>query len=160
MNESLAHEEVFLEASKAWEENNLKKAYKLFHKIADLGDSGGQLNLGYFYDEGLHVEQNKSKAIYWYKKAYSQNEGSAANNIAIHYKSIKEYKKALWWFHKAVKLLDHDAYFDIAQLYENGHGVKRNISKAIWFYSKAVQAKHITEDTIEKAKRKLKILKT
>lgn len=75
----------------------------------------------------------------WYKKAAKQGDGSAATNVALHYKEHQKYSKALWWFHKAVNLLDHDAYYEIAQLYEYGYGVQKNISSALKFYRKAVK---------------------
>ena len=118
------------------------------------------MNIGLFYDEGIYVARNTNQAISWYKKAYKQGSGGAANNIAIHFKDIKEYRKALWWFHRATKLLDHDAYFDIGYFYEKGFGVRKNVKKALSFYKKAIEAEYITEHTVEKAKERIEKLKT
>ena len=160
MESSQIYEKMFIEASEAWENHDYKKAFELFLESAKGGESSSQLNIGYFYDEGICVPKNMKKAIYWYKKASMQNNGGATTNIAIHYRTIKEYRKALWWFHKAVKQLDHDAYFDIGCLYENGLGVKKNIKKALHYYKEAVNAEHITEDTVIKAKERIKKLRT
>ena len=151
---------LFDNASDALEKQNYKKAFELFLKAAENGDSFAQNNLGYFWDEGIYVKKNVQKALFWYKKAVKQGDGSAATNIALNYKEQQKYSKALWWFHKAANLLDHDAYYEIAQLYEHGYGVKKNTSNALKFYRKAVSAKHITEDFIEKSKEKIKTLKT
>ncbi len=158
MNAQHTNEDLFTEAFEAWENHELQKAFELFLQMAGDGDSSAQLNLGYFYDEGIYVPVDKNRAIAWYKKAYHQGDGCAATNIAIYYRTIRAYKKALWWFHQAVRLLDHDAFFDLGQLYEKGHGVKKNIPKAIWYYHQAVTADNITEDTVESAQERIETL--
>lgn len=142
---------LFNKASSLWDNRDHKKAFELFLEAAENGCPSSQLNIGYFYNEGIHVQKDFQKALHWYKKAYHQGEGSAANNIAIHYRRLKKYQKALWWFHKAVKMLDHDAYYEIAVMYEKGLGVKINTKKAKQYYNKAIRAYFVTENTVEKS---------
>jgi len=158
MNKTI-HEELFVQGNEAWEKQNYKRAFELFREAAENGDSSSQHNLGYFYDEGLYVAKDSNKALFWYKRAHSQGDGSAASNIALIYKAQKEYTKALWWFHRAVKLQDHDSYFEIAQLYEQGLGVNQSIPKAVAFYRKAAGAENVVQDTIEKSLEKLEQLR-
>jgi TPR repeat protein len=47
----------------AWENGDLKLAFRLFVSQAATGDSGAQLNLGYFYDLGLGTRKNREKAM-------------------------------------------------------------------------------------------------
>lgn len=143
----------FNAASKSWEAGNLQLAFELFEKAANLGDASSLVNLGYFYDKGIYIKKNWDKALYYYKKASALGDGSAANNIAIHYRSRHEYPKALWWFHRAARLSNHDVFLNIAQLYEKGHGVKKNPKIAAQFYKKTTFSKFVTEDSKEKAQK-------
>ncbi|MDH5636897.1 MAG: sel1 repeat family protein [Nitrospinota bacterium] len=136
----------------------MKQAFELFQKAANMGDSTGMFNLGYFYDLGIHVRKDKDLAIYWYKKALHNNDIAAANNIAIIHKEQKDWKKALWWFHKAAAQGDGDAFYQIAMIYHKGNGVKKNISKAKMYYRQTVGSFYVTEDTAEKAEKILKKL--
>lgn len=58
-----------------------EQAYKYLVKAADLGYPQAQNNLGYYYDAGIFVEQDKEKAKYWYKKAISQGDVLAKENL-------------------------------------------------------------------------------
>ena len=141
---------LFKSASKAWDRGDTSTAFNLFQKAAESGDSSSQLNIGYFFDEGIYVQRDISKALYWYKKAFHKGSGGgAANNIAITYKAKHEYRKALWWFHRATNLLNHDAFYEIAQFYEKGLGVKHNKKKALYYYRKAQNSEYVTLHTEE-----------
>ena len=75
--------DYFNEANAVWDAGDLERALLLFRDGAICGDSSCQVNLGYFYDEGLAVDADKDVALHWYRQAYQQGEGPAANNIAI-----------------------------------------------------------------------------
>lgn len=143
-------------ADSMWDKGKLKQAFELFQLAANMGDSTGALNTGYFYDLGIHVRKDKDKAILWYKKALRYNDFAAARNIAIVHKERREWKKALWWFHRAAALGDGGALYQIAQLYQKGTGVKKNIKKAMMYYMMAMSSDHITEDTVEKIEKIIK----
>lgn len=94
----------FFKAEKFLEQGLKKKAFKIYRKCAKQGDYDCQHNLAYFYDVGIGVDNNFKKAIFWYKKAYSNRQMSfTAKNIAILYLEQKRYFKALKWFKKAIK---------------------------------------------------------
>jgi hypothetical protein len=46
---------LFEQANEAWDKGDLKVALKVFMQSASLGDAGSQLDLGYFFDNGLAV---------------------------------------------------------------------------------------------------------
>lgn len=95
---------LFFKAEKLLEEGFEDKAFKCYKKGAKKGDYNCQHNLAYLYDTGIGVENNSSKAIYWYKKSYSNNPTvSSAKNIAIIYLEQGKYLKALKWFIKAIE---------------------------------------------------------
>jgi len=122
---------LFKQASDTADKGDYKQAFELFLKGAMLNDRSCQHNVGYFYDTGLYVKKDKSKALKWYYKACRQGDSVSPVNIAIIYQEMKEWKKAIWWFHKAVSMGNKDGLFHLGSLYHKGKGVKRNIKTAI-----------------------------
>ena len=143
--------DLFDRASAAWDDGENELAFRLFQESAMAGDSSSQLNLGYFYDEGISTRKNKKRALYWYKLAYRNGSAEAASNIAILNKEQKQNQKALWWFRKSIKMGNGDAYLDVAKCYERGIGTSKNTIKAINNYQKAISSNNVTEHTIEQA---------
>src|ERR1700722_16725425 len=86
----------FLKANEAWEKGDLGRAFGRFSLAAIRGDPPSQLNLGYFFDRGIHVKKDKAKAMYWYYQAYRSGDASGANNIATLYREERKYSKMLW----------------------------------------------------------------
>src|SRR6185503_571423 len=72
---------LFERADKQQEEGNLRSAFRLFLTAAKGGDPSCQVNLGNFYSLGTGVKLNRTKALYWYQRAYRQGVGCAASNI-------------------------------------------------------------------------------
>ncbi len=52
---------------------NLKKAFSLYLKAANLGHIGSQYFLGHFYVKGLGVEKNNIQALMWFDLVPSQS---------------------------------------------------------------------------------------
>lgn len=120
MNKKILTEEesskLFGEAFTLWEEGKSEQAFHLFMQIADKGDRSSFVNIGYMYDVGEGVERNIDLAFYWYKKAWRQDKSRAAcSNIALLYKELKDYKKAIYWWEKSVKNDDGDTALDYAK---------------------------------------------
>jgi TPR repeat protein len=158
MSSETTSKSLFEEASEAWDRGEVDIAHKLFQQGAKGGDESCQLNLGYFYDEGIAGEKNKKKAVYWYRKAYKAGSSSAASNIGTVYRDAKDYKRALWWFRRGLAMGDYDALLEIGKLYEKGLGIKKNPKKARSYYTEilSVAEELVTEDTREQATKRLK----
>ena len=146
-------------ACTAWDEGRLEEAFELFSKAAEAGDSSCQLNLGYFYDYGIHVQRNLRKALHWYRKAYHQSCAEAASNIATIHRDDKAYTRMVWWWRRSVQLGNEDAWINLGHCYESGYGVRKNPEKAIRCYSQALDAENVSEDSKESAKNALRRLK-
>jgi uncharacterized protein len=108
---------LFSRADKQWDKGRLLSAFRLFLSSAKKGDDASMLNLGYYYDVGIGVHKNESKAIYWYMKAYHRGNGSAAKNIGIIWRDRKCYKRSLKWFQKAIILGEIESNYEIAKYY-------------------------------------------
>jgi TPR repeat protein len=107
---------LFDQASLAWEDGEIRKAFELFHEAANQGDKNSQLNLGYCYDEGVGTKKNQRKAMYWYKKAAQKGDLAAYTNIAIYYSSIGNFNQAKRWYLDALKRGCKDAALGLAKL--------------------------------------------
>jgi hypothetical protein len=154
-SESDKKERLFNEANAAWDKGDLGKAFGLFTQSAKLGDHGSQLDLGYFYDIGLHVKMDKKKAMFWYHKAYMQGHAGGANNIATVYRDLGDAKKMILWFKRAAAMGDIDVMLDLGKRYELGDAVVRDIAKAKKYYLCAVAHKDATKGDKLKARRRL-----
>ena len=66
--------------NKLYNSQNYKEAFKIFEKLAKLGYSGPQTNLGHMYADGLGVEKDMSLAKYWTEKAIKLGNETAQNN--------------------------------------------------------------------------------
>lgn len=125
------------EGYKSYEANDFAGAFTHFKKSCDEGNLKGCINLGFLYDQGKGVGQDKAKAISLYKKPCDNNLYKACSNISSIYRSQKKYKKALIYQKKACSgkvLLD---CFSMALFYENGLGVKKNYKMAMKYYQRA-----------------------
>ena len=69
--------------------------------------------MGICYDEGRGVQQDREKAVEWYRKAANQGDAAAQLNLGLSYYNgegvEKNLNKALEWFEKAAKQGDKDA---------------------------------------------------
>ena len=54
-------------------------------QAADQGDATAQCNLGVMYGNGRGVEQDYTKAVYWYSKAAEQGNATAQVTLILLY---------------------------------------------------------------------------
>ncbi|MFZ6676039.1 tetratricopeptide repeat protein [Undibacterium sp. Xuan67W] len=101
-------------------------------------------NLGYFYDAGLAVRADKSKALYWYKKAYRLGSPSAAANIAMLHRERRRFHLMWRWFYLSAALGDGDAMLDLGKRYQVGQGVSKSQLIARRCFLRALKSHQIT----------------
>ena len=107
---------LYFEGLKAEEEGEFDKAMQLFLRGAANGDDSAMNAIGLFYDCGKGVEQDKSKAIEWFKKAYrNKKQIYFCGNIALTYAEIGNRRQAIHWWQKAVSHKDGEAALDLAK---------------------------------------------
>lgn len=151
-------EDLPSEADDAWESGELMRAFSLFSEGAALGIEGCMLNLGYFYDEGIGVSEDKAQAMHWYKRLYRRSKVTnplhsavAASNIAILYREQGKHRLEFQWFQRSAQLNDGDSEVDLAKLYMEGKGVRRSLTLAKAALERALESNHITEADREEA---------
>ena len=74
---------------------------------------------------------NKEKALEWYKKAADNGLATAAEMCADIYKEQKKYQLAISYLNKAISLGSGEARMILADMYLNGDGVVKDVTKGI-----------------------------
>jgi TPR repeat protein len=147
-------DELFIRAAAQEEKGNLRSAFRLYLAAAKAGNTGCQLNLGNFYDDGIGVRRNRSAALHWYKRAYRRGEASAASNIGVMLRKEGNIKGALAWFRKAVRLGDEEAHLEIGKHYFRA---ENDPAKAIPHLRKVCQSNYVTEAGRQEAAQLLRL---
>ncbi|HEY2468120.1 MAG TPA: hypothetical protein VGI45_09780 [Terracidiphilus sp.] len=151
-------ESVNLRAQAKWEAGELRSAFRLMQTAAKLGAYAAKHNLGYFYDVGIGVKRNRNAALYWYRRAFREDNVLSANNIGTIYRDEMKTSLALRWFHRAVARGDVDANLNIAKLYLNRLGDSRTAVSYLKHVLKAKGGIDVTIDSQEQATALLKKL--
>lgn len=139
--------EWFARASEAWEQGAPRRAFRLFLLGAKAGDLSSQLNLGYFYDLGIGVRQDRQKALQWYRRAYARGDASAATNIGLIYLEQNARQSAIRWFERALKRGDDDSALHLAELSAENCEQRR----ALTLVRRIIGSKSVTEETRSRA---------
>lgn len=153
--QSAHNQELYLEASTAWEKRKLKQAFKLFSHGAEHGFGPAQHTLAYFYQQGIGVKKSPSTAIVWYKRAWATDRHpSTCCNLAMLYLVEGERREAVKWWSKAVTAQDGEAALDLARYYLTLEGDKpASRRKAVTLLKRATKMKSTTPDGRREAKR-------
>lgn len=134
----------------------MRSALRLFLAGTKGGDIACQLNLGTFYSDGIGMEPNRDRAMYWYRRAYRGGYSPAAHNIGCDYRKENKLDLALAWFERSVNLNDRESNLDIAKIYLQ----RGDRSTPTRHLKRVVRAKSLTvfEASREEAQRILKRL--
>lgn len=131
-NKALEAERLFNKADQYDEKGDFKNAFKCFLTAARLGDTGRQSNLGNYYASGKGVRKDSDSAVYWYKKAFKNGNGTAAFNLALHRKDEGNLRSAVFWFKKVLaKNNDGDACVELAKIYNAQKGGQKLAAKLL-----------------------------
>jgi hypothetical protein len=150
-------DDLLVSACKLWDVGNDRAAFKGILSAAMAGSKHALHNVGYCYDIGLGVKKDMSKALYWYKRAWSATKDTGTScNIAQLYAEHGNYRRATYWWQRAVDLGDGDAAYDYARFLIGRHHVDR--MRIANLLKRAVRSKHVTEDSREAAKDLLRSL--
>lgn len=137
---------------------NPQEAARLYKIAADLDNPVAMCNLAYLYKFGEGVELNNERAIEWSYKALIKNprhpkfalelleELAKENNpraicaLADYYSDIENNPThAVPLYENAAELGDYNALCKLGLAYQNGHGVEKNIHRAIDYYFEAAK---------------------
>ena len=142
---------AFVNLGKVYEgEKNFDQAFKFYNSAAKLGNQTAMIEIYLMYKEGRGVQKNKNQANFWYEKIKDKLPTLANDTYEIGYNYAINgifnrndsnyadscYKTAMEYFKKAVSYGKIEAYENIGKFYLRGHGVKKNLEKAIEYFSK------------------------
>jgi TPR repeat protein len=151
---------LFDQANGEWDAGHVRRAFQLMSQAAAAGHVLAQNSLGYFFDHGIGVKKNRTKALYWYRRAAAKGDDLACGNLAISYRDAGKNKEEKFWFKKALARGDTDAAVDLAKLYLIG-GTKvpqRDLTTARKYLVLAARSRHTFPDRKQEARRLLKRL--
>lgn len=114
-----------------------KKAAELFEKAANHGHSDAQDFLGYQYEFGLGIAENKQEAIKWYTLSAEQGNGDGQFSLATIYEKDNDIETANKWYKKAVRNKQPYAMCKLANNYRLGKGIEENHAKALELYKES-----------------------
>lgn len=133
--------QTFDDALATYERGDLSAAAKAFRNLADQGDAKAQFWLGYLYDMGEGVAEDKAEAVRWYRKAAEQGYAQAQCDLGVMYEfgeGVAEDKvEAVRWYRKAADQGYAKAQFLLGLLYAKGEGVPQDKAEAARWYRKA-----------------------
>ena len=83
------------------------RAYRDWLPAAQLGDADAQNNLGLLYSQGLGIDRDDEKAVFWWRKAAEQHFTAAQYNLAVAFRDgrgvAQNRVRALMWYEIAVR---------------------------------------------------------
>ena len=139
---------LWLRAEKQEERGNLRTAFRLMLAAAKLGNAFAQVNVANYYDDARGVRRNRSAALHWYKRAYRRGSSTAAHNIGVVWRNERNFRRAVYWFCRAVELGDPESNLDIAKHFLHNEKDARTAIR----YLKRVRPKHwVSEAGFEEA---------
>lgn len=112
---------------------NRKMSYYWYEKAAEGGVASAAGILGDRYSEDK--SPNYKKAIHWYTRALELGyPSSAEHKIGWCYEKLGDYDHAVEWYVKGAEKGIGDTAYHLAELYETGAGVPKDLKKAIECY--------------------------
>ena len=147
----MSNSELKAEALELFNAKEYAKSLELYLFMATQGDLSSLATVGYFYHNGLGVDQNYHKAIEYYKKAADAGEHSSAYNLGLlYFRGLGVEKNSIkaqeYYLQAAIKGMPQ-AQFDVALMFENGEGCSQNHSEAAFGMKRLpneVMPKHLT----------------
>ncbi|GES91007.1 kinase-like domain-containing protein [Rhizophagus clarus] len=120
-----------------------EKAFELYQKAANLGNSHGISNLGWYYEKGFIACIDKKKAFELYQRAADLGNSHGIRNLGRCYeKGIGidvNKQEAFELYQKAANLGNRFAQYNLALMYEKGDVIEIDINQAIYWYKKSAE---------------------
>lgn len=147
-------EELNKQGDMYYDKKEYEKAAQLYKKAAEQGYALAQHYLGWCYDKGEGVLQNRVEAVKWYRKAAEQGHARAQNNLGLCFDNgegvAQNKEEAVKWYRKAAEQGDVFAQYNLGNCYQYGRGVPKNKAEARKWYQRA--ADQGDEDAIKALK--------
>ena len=122
---------------KAHDAGNYDTALREWEPLAEQGNIEAQYNLGFMYDNGQGLTQDKAEAVKWYRLAAEQAHGDAQLNLGAIYRNgigvPQDFVEAANWYRLAAEQGNAIAQDNLGILYYFGDGVTQsNLTAYMW----------------------------
>ena len=111
-----------------------EKAFELFVRAGELGDTKAYCNVGHAYENGHGVEIDEKKANHYYKLAAIGGNVNSRCNLGNNEQRAGNMDKALKHYMIAAACGHNNSLKKIQKLYANGHATKDDYAKALRAY--------------------------
>ncbi len=118
-------------------EENFDKALELIddglnglHKLAEIGDSKAQYQLGKLFLTGSYFEKDLSQAKFWLQRSAEANNAYGQLLYGLYFLDVQDYKSAFYWIAESNNKQLFESYSYLAELYRNGLGTEQDLKKA------------------------------
>jgi len=128
--------------NKYYNQGNYGEAVEWYRKSFDKGFDWDGYNLANCYYNGYGVPKNYLKALKLYREVYdleNSASGSAINMLGVIAYNRRDYKPAVTFYKRGTEKDYNWAYYNLAECYYNGYGVKKDKNKAYELYRKAAE---------------------
>lgn len=115
-------------------DKDVNKAIMWYKKAADLGDTEAMKKLASLYSD----EDKEEESVAWYKKAAEKGDTEAMISLGLHF-GYSQPDQAIIWFRKAAELGNAEGCYFLGDFYQGGLAVEKDVSKAIYWYKKALE---------------------
>ena len=119
-------------------------AFALMSAEAGKGNADAMLNLGRFYEQGVGIARNYTKALEWYEKSAKAGLAAGYYNVGVCYEIgmgvTAEPAKALQNFQKAADMGMTLAMHKLSSVFIAGTGTAKDAAKGIAWLEKAASA--------------------
>lgn len=129
------------------------RAFALNAKAAAGGHHDAVLAMGWFYANGVGVEQNTQKAREWFRRSARQSEPKAMFSLGQIAYDTEDFPEALAWFTQAANAGHARSLYWIGKCYWRGQGVEQDKKQAKVYFQRAASRK------VHEAQRVLRFLR-
>lgn len=120
--------------------------YQALINKADKGNAVAQSDLGLLYALGHGLQQDYTKAVYYFELAASQGYAEAQFNLGVCYANgrgvPKDYSQAASYYELAANQGLAEAQYFLGLSYDFGDGVQQDSTKAVYYYDLAAKQGH------------------
>jgi TPR repeat protein len=121
------------------------KAYALNAEAAEFGDHDAVLAMGWFFLNGIGVEQDSDKAEHWYRKSARHGETKAMFSLGQMAHSRNAFEDALLWSTRAADKGHKRSLYWLGKLYWRGQGVAASDKKRGMGLFQSAAKEHVVE---------------
>ncbi|MDR2892023.1 MAG: sel1 repeat family protein [Deltaproteobacteria bacterium] len=119
-------------------------AFALMSAEAEKGNSGAMLTLGRFYEQGIGIARNYTKAMEWYEKAAKTGQPEGYYNLGVCFEIgigvTADASRAFIHYQKAADLGLAQAMYKLSSLCIAGIGTSKDVARGMDYLKQAAEA--------------------